>query len=76
MAYREGTPKAVASVLTVSTDPKLSAAIKSGYESDPFCQKVMANLDSFPMIKVVDDLIFIGSRLVVPCVGMIWEDLF
>ena len=72
----EGTPKAVASVLTVSTDPKLSAAIKSGYESDPFCRKVMANLDSFPMIKVVDGLIFIGSRLVVPRVGTIREDLF
>ena len=43
---------------------------------DSFCRRVLENLDSFPTIKVVDGLIFIGSRLVVPWVGTIQEDLF
>ena len=72
----EGTAKTVAAVLTVSSDPKISEDIRLGYKTDPFCQKILENLDSFPAIKVVDGLIYIGSRLVVPRVGTIREDLF
>ena len=71
-----GSLGAVAAVLTVSTDPKLSEAIREGYKSDAFCQRVLRNLDSFPAAKVVDGLVFIESRLVVPRVGTIREDLF
>ena len=67
---------AVGAVLTISTDPKLSEAIRAGYESDAFCQKVLRNVDSFPATKVVDGLIFMGPRLVIPRVGTIREDLF
>jgi hypothetical protein len=55
----------IAAVMTVSTDPKISEAIRIGYKSDSFCQKVLGNLDSFPAAEVVDGLILIGSRLVV-----------
>jgi len=72
----EGLLGTMAAVLTVSTDTKLSEAIRVGYESDSFCQKVLRNLDSFPATKVVDGLIFMGKRLVVPRVGTIREDLF
>jgi hypothetical protein len=72
----EETVKPVATVLTVSTDPKISEAIRVGYQTDPFCQKILGNLESFPGIKVVDGLIYIGTRLVVPRVGTIREDLF
>ena len=65
-----------AAVLTVSTDSKLSGDIKSGYETDAFCQRILRNRESFPAIKVVDGLIYIGSRLVIPCAGTIREDLF
>ena len=37
---------------------------------------VLGNLESFPNIKVVNGLIYIGSRLIIPQVGTIWEDLF
>ena len=71
----EGSPKTITTVLTVSVDPKLSRNIRNGYSSDVFCQKVLNNLDS-PNTKVIDGLIYIGSRLVVPRVGTIREDLF
>lgn len=58
--------KVVAAVLTVSADPKISADIRVRYKSDSFCQKVLSNLDSFPAVKVVDGLIYISSRLVIP----------
>ena len=72
----EGTLKTVAAVLTVSTDPTLSESIRVGYKSDTFCRRILDNLHSFPTIKVVDGLIYIGSRLVVPRVGTVREDLF
>ena len=72
----EGTFKTFAAVLNVSADPKISEAIRKGYKDDPFCQKILENLASFPAIKIVDGLIYIGSRLVVPRAGSIREDLF
>lgn len=56
----------VTAVLMVSADPKISADIRVRYKSDSFCQKVLSNLDSFPAVKVVDGLIYISSRLVIP----------
>ena len=75
-ARETGLLGAVGAVMTVSADPKLSGDIRSGYKSDSFCQKVLANLDSFPSAEVVDGLIFLGSRLVIPRVGRIREGLF
>ena len=72
----EGTFQTTAAVLNVSTDPKISENIKVGYKSDSFCQRILDNLGSFPAIKVVEGLIYIGSQLVVPFVGTIREDLF
>ena len=72
----EGSSGGIASVLAVSTDPKISEDIRGGYRSDPFCQRILDNLASFPAIKVTDGLIYIRSRLVVPWVGTIQEDLF
>jgi hypothetical protein len=72
----EETPKTAAAVLTVSSDPKISEAIRSGYKTDAFCLKILENIESFPAIKIIDGLIYIGSRLVVPRVGTIQEDLF
>ena len=69
-------PKMVAVVLQVTTDPKISADIRHGYQTDAFCQKMLRNAASFPNIKIEDGLIYIGSRLVVPRTGTIREDLF
>jgi hypothetical protein len=72
----EGSKTVAATVLTISIDPKQSKQIKEGYKTDPFCQRVLENLISFPATKVTDGLIYIGSRLVIPRVGTIREDLF
>ena len=69
-------PRAVASVLWVSTDPKLSVDIRRRYQTDVFCQKMLQNMMSFLNIKVDNSLIYIRSRLVIPWTGMIREDLF
>ena len=68
--------KIFAAVLKISTDPKISEDIRVGYNSDAFCQQILKNLESFPTVKVEDGLIYIGSRLVVPRVGTLREDLF
>ena len=67
---------AVAATLTVSADPEMSEAIRVGYRSDSFCRRILDNLGSFPWIKLVDGLIYISTRLVVPRVGTLREDLF
>ena len=66
----------VAAVMMVLMDPKISADIRVGYSSDSFCQKILGNLDSFPAAKVVDGLIYISLRLVIPRMGTIREELF
>ena len=66
----------VAAVLSVSMDPKICDEIRVGYTSDSFCQKLLLNRDSLPSVKVIDGLIYISSRLVIPRVGTIREDLF
>ena len=66
----------IATILMVTMNPKISEEIKVGYQTDPFCQRILKNVESFPTIKVEDGLIYIGSRLVVPRVGTIREDLF
>jgi len=65
-----------AATMAVLVDTQLSNDIRAGYETDAFCQRILKNRDSFPAIKVVDGLIYIGSRLVVPRVGSIREQLF
>ena len=66
----------IATVLKISTDPKISDAVRVGYKSDAFCQRILKNIGSFPTIRIDDGLIYIGSRLVIPRVGTIREDLF
>ena len=72
----EGDFQVTAAVLMVTTDPKISEDIRTGYTSDPFCQKILNNRSSFPEVKIENGPIYIGSRLVVPHTGTIREDLF
>ena len=58
--------KIFTAVLKISTDPKISEDIRVRYKSDAFCQQILKNLESFPMVKVEDRLIYIRSRLVIP----------
>ena len=72
----EGESQVTAAVLEVTTDPKISEEIRVGYTSDAFCQKLLKNQASFPAIRVEEGLIYLRSRLMVPRVGTIREDLF
>jgi hypothetical protein len=69
-------PEVMAAVLSVTTDAKIGEEIKSGYNTDTFCQKLLKNIESFPTVKMVDGFMYIGERLVVPRTGTIREDLF
>ena len=53
--------EAIATVLKISMDPKISDAIRVGYKSDAFCQCILKNIGSFPTIRIDDGLIYIGS---------------
>ena len=72
----EGEPQAIAGVLKITMDPTISETIRNGYTSDPFCQKLLRNQESFPAVKEEDGLLYIGSRLVVPRTRTLREDLF
>ena len=73
MLEGEGRPEAVAAILRISMDPKISDNLRVGYRSDKFCQQILKNRESFPAVKVEDGLVYIESRLVVPRIGTIRE---
>jgi hypothetical protein len=63
-------------MLCVETDPLLLQSILAGYESDPFCTKLMNNIGSTPGLTIRNRLLYVGNRLVIPRVGSLREDLF
>jgi hypothetical protein len=66
----------VATVMAVGADAKFLADIRSGYEQDEFCQKIIKGKSKVPGISSVDGLWYIGSRLLVPRTGDVREQLF
>lgn len=63
-------------VLMISADNRLLADIKKGYEMDPFCAKLRSASTGLKDVRHVNDLWYIGSRLVIPRIGTIRESLF
>ena len=59
---------------SISTDSAILQAIMDGYKSDPFCKK-FAKVN-IPGAKLVNGLWYVGSRLLIPRVGDVWEQLF
>lgn len=64
----------VASVLSIASDTSILEAIKSGYSNDDFCAR-LSKLDVLGA-KFVIRLWYVGSRLVILCVGDIRENLY
>ena len=54
----------VNAVLALSTDTAVLADICAGYKVDPFCTKLVDS--EMTGVKKIDDLWYIGSRLVIP----------
>jgi hypothetical protein len=66
----------VGAVLSLQTDSSIIQLIKEGYETDSFCQKLENGGSTIPGIKKVNELWYVGDRLVIPCTKDIRENLF
>ena len=64
----------VGAVLSITTDAAVLSDIVVGYKTDPFCQKLV-ELESTG-VKKVNDLWYIGTRLVIPQYNTLQENLF
>ena len=64
----------VSAPFSISTDTSILQTIKSGYGSDPFCQK-LGKVD-VPGAKFVNGLWYIGNHLLIPRVGDVQEQLY
>ena len=64
----------VSATFAISTDTSILCAIMDGYSSDPFAQK-MSKTD-VPGAKLVNGLWYLRTRLLIPRVGNIWEQLY
>jgi hypothetical protein len=72
-AWRAST---LASVLNILADMKFLNDIRLSYASDPFCVKMIGSKASFSTLTNVNDLWYVGDRLLVPKVTDVRESLF
>lgn len=66
----------LAAVFSIAADDSVLKTILQGYKEDPFCVKLTSNLDSVPGLTNIDNLLYIGSRLVIPRYKDVREQLF
>ena len=64
----------ISAVLSISMDPSILSSIKSGYDLDPFCQRLTKT--PIPGTQLINGLWYVGDRLVVPRSGDVRENLF
>lgn len=64
----------IGAVLSIATDISVLDAIKTGYKDDVFVQKLLHS--GIAGVTVVNGLIYSGTRLVIPNVGDVRENLF
>lgn len=68
------TGKSVRTILRVATDTAVLEEIKAGYKTDMFCIKLQDS--GMKNVRLVNNLWYIGDRLVIPRVGNLRENLF
>ena len=56
----------LAGVFSIAADDKVLQTIKDRYRLDPFCVKLNDTPDSCPGLRVVNRLIYLGDRLIIP----------
>lgn len=69
-----GLDNVVGAVLEIATDKSVLEAICSAYKDDDFVQCLLKS--SIPGVTVSNGLVYTGSRLVIPKVADVWENLF
>jgi hypothetical protein len=69
-------PQPVAAISSISADAQLLRDIKSGYAGDAFCQRIKQNSASFPTLRDINGLLYLGDRLLIPNVPSVREALF
>jgi hypothetical protein len=65
-----------APILTISADTKFLNDVKLGYTSDPFCLKMIGSKESFPNLRNINGLWYVGDHLLVSKVTDVRESLF
>ena len=66
----------VNTVLNISADKQLLQQIKNGYSEDPWCRKLPSSMQSWPQLRLHNDLWYVGDRLIIPRTGSLRETLF
>jgi hypothetical protein len=66
----------VSAVLRITTDTCVLKDIKMGYREDEFCKKLISNPSHANGICCVNDLWYVGDRLLIPRYGEVRENLF
>lgn len=66
----------VQSSLEISADNRLLESIIEGYANDDFCRKFVTGQKILPNVREVNNLWYIGDRLLIPRIGNIREELF
>jgi len=66
----------LAAIFSITSDTAFLNDILSGYKEDPFCIKLTTNQSSVPGLQEESGLLYLGSRLVIPRIGQIREQLF
>ncbi len=69
-------PTLVAPVLTVSSDSDLLHALKTGYVSDAWCSKLLADGIKVAGVSKRSGLLYVADRLVIPRVSSVRESIF
>jgi hypothetical protein len=64
------------SILKIEADTVMLKSIQEGYKTDKFCKRIRENLGSIPGATEVNELLYIGSQLIIPQVTEIRENLF
>ena len=59
-----------------AVDDETINKIKKGYDSDPWCKKLLSASRGMPEVHIKDGLWFINDRLIIPAHGNIREQIF
>ena len=66
----------VSAILSLATDSSVLNEIKAGYTTDKFCKQIIESGVTVPGVQHSNGLWYIGSRLLIPRMGALRENLF
>jgi hypothetical protein len=66
----------IALILSITPNPNLLKDIKTGYNQDPWCIKLMKLVDSLPGLRRENGLMYLNERLIIPRITHLHETIF